>query len=158
MFSRLCTIGLGILQISRVPCPKKINPRPFMLFEQIQSFQFLATFRNTLIFKNCRVEIPSQELILSPYQLTPYKLRTELGIGKVLMSLIKKQAYKGLGEASGSGTDLTYFIIFPTLSLTMKPNSFCVTLITAPLFVKLLCIPLEPRHFLKLHSISWTPR
>lgn len=72
------------------------------------------------------------------------------------MSLIKKQDYKGLGEASG--TDLTYFIISPMLSLTMKPNSSCVTLITAPLFVKFSCIPLEPRHFLKLHSISWTLR
>lgn len=97
-------------QISWVTCPEKINPLLSCYLNRfiLCSLQNLATFRNTSIFKYYKVEIPSQELTLSPYQLTPQKLRTELGIGKVLMSLIKKQGYKGLGEGKWHRLNLLF--------------------------------------------------
>ena len=45
--------------------------------------------------------MPSQELALSSYQLTLYELRTELGIGKVLMNPTKEQVYKVQGGGGG---------------------------------------------------------
>lgn len=68
---------------------------------------------------------------------------------------------KGLGVGMGKWhrSDLLILYNFSyVISVIMQPNSFCVTLITAPLFVKLSRIPLEPRHFLTVLSISSTPR
>ena len=99
--------------------------------------------------------MPSQELALSSYQLTLYELRTELGIGKVLMNPTKEQVYKvqGWGWGEKGDTELTYFIIFPMLALTMQsplPLVHCLSSVTSP-------VPWSPDTYY-LFSISQTPK